>query len=151
TSHGSIDAGRGARDSRTTQPPRRTKDANGLVVFLPPQDASGSGIRTLTSDPDGAGPLAAPSAGSVYLFAPRGVIDAGEAGIASGANIVVAALQILNASNISAGGTSTGVPIAPTTTLAASLSGSSSAASAATKSAEAASQNLGASNAAGSL
>ncbi|MFN0041014.1 MAG: filamentous hemagglutinin family protein [Burkholderiales bacterium] len=136
TREGSIDAGRGARDSRTTQPPRRTKDDTGLTVFIPPQDASGAGIRTLTSDADGAGPLAAPRAGDVYLFAPRGVIDAGEAGIASGGNIVLVALQVLNATNISAGGSSVGVPQTSGTTLAASLSGSTAAASAATKSAE---------------
>jgi hypothetical protein len=136
---GNIDAGRGARDSLITQPPRRVIQ-NGVPVFLPPVEASGSGIRTLTSDPDGPGPLVAPKAGDVFLFAPAGFVDAGEAGVVSAGNIIVAAAQVLNAGNFSAGGASVGVPQAPATTLAASLSGASNSSSGATRAAEAAAQ-----------
>ena len=92
SSQGSIDAGRGAKTAVT---------ATG---------ETGSGIQTLTSDPDGLGPLKAPRPGNVYLFAPAGTIDAGEAGIRSSGNIVLNAQTVLNAPNISAGGTTAGVP-----------------------------------------
>ncbi|MFX5688999.1 filamentous hemagglutinin family protein, partial [Acinetobacter baumannii] len=71
-----------------------------------PVDAAGSGIQTATSDPDGSGPLKSPAPGSVYLFAPNGTIDAGEAGIVSAGNITIAAQTVLNATNISAAGSS---------------------------------------------
>ena len=92
SSQGSIDAGRGAKTAVTVT------------------GETGSGIQTLTSDPDGLGPLTAPRPGNVYLFAPAGTIDAGEAGIRSSGNIVINAQTVLNATNISAGGTSAGVP-----------------------------------------
>jgi hypothetical protein len=92
----------------------------GYTLELPPNPV-GKGIQTLTSDPDGLGPLPEPTAGNIYLFAPAGTIDAGEAGIKSGGNILINAQRVLNASNISAGGTSTGVPVAVSGSLAASM------------------------------
>lgn len=129
TSAGSIDAGRGAKTSISTPPPKRTPvfqqvDGEDVVVgylYTLPASASGSGIQTLTSDPDGLGPRVAPAAGSVYLFAPGGTIDAGEAGIRSGGNIVLNAQTVLNATNISSAGSSVGVPQVQTGSLASSL------------------------------
>jgi hypothetical protein len=78
------------------------------IEFSPP--AVGSGIRTLTYDPDGAqGPLDAPVLGDAYLFAPSGIIDAGEAGI-SARNVVLGATEVVNAQNISFTAGSVGVP-----------------------------------------
>jgi filamentous hemagglutinin len=154
TSDGNIDAGRGARDSRTTQAPKRVAilddkgQPTGLFTFVPPVDASGSGIRSLTFDPDGPGPLATPAPGSIYLFAPKGFIDAGEAGVSSAGNIFVAALQVLNASNFSAAGSSVGVPPSSSGGLSAGLSGASSVGASAAKSADAASRTLAGSAAA---
>ena len=146
---GNIDAGRGARNSLSTQPPRRvaildptTGQPTGLFTFIPPVDAQGSGIRTLTSDPDGAGPLQAPKPGDIFLFAPRGFIDAGEAGIASAGNVVVAALQVLNATNITASGSSTGVPVAAAGGVTAAVAGATNAAASATKSTDQAVRDL---------
>ena len=51
--------------------------------------------------------------GNVDLIAPVGTIDAGDAGIRSSGNLNIAALQVLNASNIQSSGTSTGTPAAP--------------------------------------
>lgn len=129
SSQGSIDAGRGARTSVTTPPPRReiVRDEQGNptgVKLVVSNAAAGSGIQTLTSDPDGLGPLATPDAGDVYLFAPAGSIDAGEAGIRSSGNIVINALSVRNASNISAGGSSQGVPVAVSGSLASSIASS---------------------------
>lgn len=112
---GNIDAGRGAKTSQITASPQRTPvlDAEGNLIgynFTVSAAATGSGIQTLAADPDGVGPLQAPEPGSVYLFAPAGTIDAGEAGIRSSGNIVINAQTVLNASNISAAGASAGVP-----------------------------------------
>ena len=63
----------------------------------------------------------------MLLFAPRGTINAGEAGINSAGNITVFALQILNAQNITAQGTSSGLPVAQVGSLASSLAGASNA------------------------
>ncbi|MDY6905458.1 MAG: filamentous hemagglutinin family protein [Thermodesulfobacteriota bacterium] len=78
------------------------------VAFTPP--AVGSGIRALTYDPDGVeGPKSAPLLGDAYLFAPSGIIDAGEAGIAA-RNVTLAAVEVLNVQNIEVAGVSVGVP-----------------------------------------
>jgi hypothetical protein len=116
---GDINAGRGSKTAINVQPPRvlREFDENGVLVsvrlvFQAP--SVGSGIRTLTYDPDGlAGPLEAPLAGDVFLFAPQGIIDAGEAGIA-GRNVILGATEVVNAQNIDVGGISVGVPQAST-------------------------------------
>jgi hypothetical protein len=60
----------------------------------------------------------------VYLFAPAGTIDAGEAGIRSSGNIVINAQTVLNGNNISVAGSSVGVPVAVTGSLASSLASS---------------------------
>ena len=129
---GSIDAGRGAKTTLSTPPPVRRPilDAEGNqigVQIIIPASATGSGIQSLTSDPDGLGPLAAPKAGDVYLFAPAGTIDAGEAGIRSSGNIVINAQTVLNSSNISVAGSSAGVPVATTGSLAATVASSGTA------------------------
>jgi filamentous hemagglutinin family protein len=140
STEGSIDAGRGARTSLTTPPPTRTPVFETIdgqrvqvgVLLTIPQSAAGSGIQSLSSDPDGIGPLPAPKAGDVYLFAPAGSIDAGEAGIRSSGNLVLNAQTVLNAANISVSGASTGVPVAVAGSLASSLASSGSAATSAT-------------------
>jgi hypothetical protein len=141
SSGGSIDAGRGAKTTLSTPAPVRRPilDADGNqigVQIIIPASATGSGIQSLTSDPDGLGPLAAPKAGDVYLFAPAGTIDAGEAGIRSSGNILLNAQTVLNASNISSSGTAVGVPVAQTGSLAASVATSGTNTAAASKAAE---------------
>jgi hypothetical protein len=68
---------------------------------------SGSGIGTLQTLKDA--PL-----GNVYLIAPSGTVDAGDAGVRSSGNLLVAAQAVANGANMQAGGTSSGVP-APST------------------------------------
>jgi len=98
---GSINAGRGSKTTISVAAPKYDPEAKTLV-FSPP--AVGSGIRALTTtDAD------APPAGDIYLFAPQGVIDAGEAGIAGG-KVVLGATEVLNARNISFSAGSVGVP-----------------------------------------
>ncbi len=110
---GNVNAGRGAKTTVSASPPQRILVAIGppaqyVTRFSPP--AVGSGIRALTYDPDGLeGSLQPPLAGDIYLFAPKGAIDAGEAGIAGG-RLVLGATQVLNAQNISFSAGSVGVP-----------------------------------------
>jgi filamentous hemagglutinin family protein len=115
---GDINAGRGSKTA-ISQPEIETilDPETGEIVerrFSPP--AVGSGIRTLTYDPDGfEGPLEAPPAGDAYLFAPQGIIDAGEAGIAA-KNVVLGATEVVNVQNISFSAGSVGVPVSSETT-----------------------------------
>ena len=110
---GDINAGRG---SRTSVSPGRLipitkKDpvtGNSITIgysYEPP--SVGSGVRAVTSDPGNG--QAAPNPGNIYLFAPQGVIDAGEAGIAGG-KVILGATEVLNSQNISAAAGSVGVP-----------------------------------------
>lgn len=137
---GNIDAGRGAKTSQTTPAPVISYDVvDGVIVGVSariPAGFSGSGIQTLSSDPDGQGPLPAARAGTVLLFTPSGYVDAGEAGIVSGGDLVIVAQTVLNAANISAQGASVGVPQAVSGSLASSLATSGSNAPAGTKAAE---------------
>ncbi len=105
---GSINAGRGSKSVVDATPPG-LEDINGQIVlaFSPPP--VGSGVRAVTYNPDPEQDPDAPPAGNIYLFAPTGVIDAGEAGIA-GRNVILGAVQVINANNISFSGTSVGVP-----------------------------------------
>jgi hypothetical protein len=48
--------------------------------------------------------------GDVDLFAPRGVVNANDAGIIAG-NLTIAATAVLGANNITVSGTSVGVPV----------------------------------------
>jgi hypothetical protein len=80
--------------------------------------------------------VVAPKAGDVFLFAPAGVIDAGEAGIRSSGNIVLNAQVVRNASDIRASGSSQGVPVATSGSLASSLASGGTNTSAPSKSGE---------------
>ncbi len=118
---GNVNAGRGSKTEVSAAPPEKVPvyDDNKQKIgykmeFTPP--AVGSGIRAVTFDSDGAaGPLQAPPAGDIYLFAARGAIDAGEAGI-SGGKIVLGATEVFNVANINFSAGSIGVPQATTGT-----------------------------------
>jgi hypothetical protein len=96
---GNINAGRGSRTAVSASPPKVLED--GTKVFSPP--AIGSGIRAVTYGEN------APEPGNIHLFAPSGIIDAGEAEI-SGGKIILAAQQVLNVQNIIFSSGSVGVP-----------------------------------------
>ena len=115
---GSINAGRGSKTEINASPPKFEKNSSGdfVEVFSPP--SVGSGIRAVTYQPD-------VSPGNIYLFAPQGIIDAGEAGI-SGGKVILGATEVLNAQNIAFSVGSVGVPAANSSSFSVgSLSGSS--------------------------
>ena len=134
SSNGDIDAGRGAKAALAVPPPIISFDEQGNLQIIYPPAVSGSGIRTASSNP-------AIPPGNVVLAAPRGVVDAGEAGI-GGNNIVIAANAVIGASNIDVGGSSVGVP---TTTVAVPV-GAAGAAAAAASAAQTAQQSVAANN-----
>jgi hypothetical protein len=106
---GNINAGKGSETAISVSAPVWSCDSNGVcsLSFAPPP-VVGSGIRALTY---ASGPTTpAPAAGNIYLFAPQGVVNAGEAGI-SGSNLVIGAMYgILNVANISFTGQAVGLP-----------------------------------------
>jgi hypothetical protein len=102
--YGNIDAGRGAKTARSAPPPQVLIDANGNVTLDVSGSISGSGIATLRTQRD------QPPA-NVYPIAPRGTFDAGDAGVRSSGSVQVVAQKVLNAANISAGGTISGAPV----------------------------------------
>ena len=109
---GNINAGRGSKTALSSGgSAQEIRDANGVLIgLLYPAPSVGSGVRASTYDPDGStGPMLAPPPGDIYLFAPAGIIDAGEAGIAGG-KVTLGATQVLNTKNISFSAGSVGVP-----------------------------------------
>jgi len=124
SSTGNIDAGKGAKSAISAPAPITTVDAKGNIVTTFPPIVSGSGIQTINPQDK------TKKQGNVYLAAPVGVIDAGEAGI-SGGQIIIAATAVVGAANISASGSTSGVPTAVATPVV--PSGASSAAANAAK------------------
>ena len=114
SSEGDIDAGRGAKSAIAAPPPEYSFDDSGNLVVTFPPIVSGSGIRTAAT--------AGNTAGDVFLFAPKGVVNAGEAGI-GGTNVTISATAVLGANNIQVGGIGSGVPVASSGSLAAGLTG----------------------------
>ena len=100
-----IDAGKGAKTAASAPPPLITVDKDGRVTVDVASSISGSGIATLKTRAD-----AAP--GDVFAIAPRGVFDAGDAGVRSSGSVLVVAPIVLNAANISAGGAIAGAQVA---------------------------------------
>jgi Filamentous haemagglutinin family outer membrane protein len=98
-----IDAGRGAKTTLSYPPLTvnfnrddiETVDVGGLV--------SGAGIAVLQTQ-------SFASKSDAFLLAPRGTVDAGDAGIRVSGNLSVLAVQVLNADNIQVGGKASGVP-----------------------------------------
>jgi hypothetical protein len=108
SSEGDIAAGAAAKTVATAPPTRVLIDPqSGTIETDLSGLATGGGIGVL-STVEGTEP------GDVDLIAPNGFVDAGDAGIRASGNLNIAAVQVLNADNISTGGTSVGVPTAPT-------------------------------------
>ena len=101
---GDIDAGRGAKTAISAPPPKITFDPQtGAPIIEFPAAFTGSGIQTIATT-EGRKP------GDVDLFAPRGVVNAGDAGIVAG-NLTIAATAVLGADNIQVSGVAVGVPV----------------------------------------
>ncbi len=121
SSNGDIDAGRGSKTALASPAPKtRIDPKTGQTIVEFPPNISGSGLLGING----------------FLFAPRGKIDAGDAGIKATGNLTLGALAVVGAGNINVGGISVGVPVANSGGIAAGLTGVSNIASSATKLAE---------------
>jgi hypothetical protein len=128
SSNGDLDAGRGAQTTLSFPPLQVVFDSNDYQSVDLGGLVSGAGIAVVQSSK-----VAKKS--NAFLLAPRGTVDAGEAGIRVSGNLVIAAVQVVNAGNIQVGGTTTGVPTVTAPNIGA-LSAASNTAGAAAKSAE---------------
>lgn len=97
-STGSLDAGRGGKTVVGAPAPVYYLNAQGQFVVDTTGSFSGSGIAVLNQD------------SSLDLYAPKGAIDAGDAGIRSLGNAYLGAAQFVNALNFSISGVSVGGP-----------------------------------------
>jgi hypothetical protein len=123
SSEGDIAAGASSKTVQSAPPTRVIVDAQTADVKTDLAGlATGGGIGVLAT-------VANVKPGNVALIAPAGTVDAGDAGIQASGNITVAARTVLNAANISAGGSSAGVPSAAPSVAPPSLGGLGSAAS----------------------
>ncbi|MGZ2747138.1 filamentous haemagglutinin family protein [Burkholderia stagnalis] len=102
SSNGDINAGKGSKSSADVPAPQYVCDANHYCQVDARGVVTGAGIAALQSVP-GVSP------GTINLIAPRGTVDAGDAGIRAG-NLNVAALRVVNADNIQVSGAATGIP-----------------------------------------
>ncbi len=107
SSTGDIAAGSAAKTVRSAPPTRVVIDPQSAAVSTDLSGlATGGGIGVLQT-------VAEIPAGDVDLIAPKGTIDAGDAGIRSSGNLNLAAAAVLNAANIQTGGSTSGAPAAP--------------------------------------
>jgi hypothetical protein len=136
-SNGGIDAGKGAKSASGAPPPVIQTDANGNLFVNPSNAVSGSGIGQLLTVPG-------ITAGLVNLIAPKGVVNAGDAGIRVAGNLNIAAVQVIGAGNITVVGTATGVPVSQAGALAGALSGANSLGDASKNAVDQLAQDIGA-------
>jgi hypothetical protein len=125
SSNGDINAGQGAKTVAEIPPPTYLCTVDAWCRIDARGQVSGAGIATLQTMPG------APM-GNVSLIAPRGTVDAGDAGIRVSGNLIVAAAQVANADNIQVQGEQIGVPLAQSVNVSA-LTAASAAASAVSK------------------
>jgi filamentous hemagglutinin family protein len=129
SSNGDINAGRGAKTSSEIPPVRYECDLDRYCRVNASGQVTGAGIATLQTIPD------AP-AGDAVLVAPRGTVDAGDAGIRISGDLIVAAQFVANADNIQVQGEAIGLPQIVQVNTGALTSASSASAAVATQAAD---------------
>ncbi len=127
SSNGDINAGKGAKTNTEVPPAAYLCDPDHFCLVDAKSQVSGAGIAVLQTRPGA-------TAGSANLVAPRGTVDAGDAGIRVAGRLNVAAFRVANADNIQVAGAVIGVPTGAVDTGA--LAAANAAGSAATKVAE---------------
>ena len=97
-SNGNLDAGRGGKTVVGTPPPVYRLNSQGYLVADTSGSFSGSGIAVLNA------------ASSLDLYAPKGAINAGDAGIQSLGNAFFGASQFVNSDALTVSGVAVGAP-----------------------------------------
>lgn len=102
SSNADVNAGQGPRTSVDIPPVVVLIDQNAHSEINTGSAVSGAGIAAFQPDPTAQAP-------DVFLIAPRGTVDAGDAGVRSAGNLFVAAFAIANATGFQAQGATSGV------------------------------------------
>ncbi|WP_369978650.1 filamentous haemagglutinin family protein [Xanthomonas bundabergensis] len=102
SSNGDINAGKGSKTSAERARARYLCDQDQYCVLDASGQVSGAGIATLRLSADD-------PRGNAVLVAPRGTVDAGDAGIRASGNLIVASQFVANADNIQVQGDTVGV------------------------------------------
>lgn len=123
SSNGDLNAGQGPKTSANFPPVVVQVDEDLVSEVDSVGGVSGAGIAAFEPAPGEPAP-------SVFLIAPRGTVDAGDAGVRVAGDLFIAALTVANAENFSVAGSSSGIPAEAAVDVAAQTSGSSSAAAA---------------------
>ena len=123
SSNGDLNAGQGPKTSANFPPVVVQVDEDLFSQINSVGGVSGAGIAAFEPAPGVAPP-------DVFLIAPRGTVDAGDAGVRVAGDLFIAALAVANAENFSVGGSSFGIPGAAAVDVAATTSASSAAAAA---------------------
>jgi hypothetical protein len=92
---GNLEAGKGAKTASSAPPPLIVFGKDGSITVDVSGAVAGSGIATLSTKPGQ--PIS-----DVNTVAPRGYVDAGDAGIQSTGNVNINSPQVRNADNIAA-------------------------------------------------
>ena len=104
STNGDIAAGASSKTVQSAPPTRVLIDPTSADVTTDLAGlATGGGIGVLAT-------VLGVAPGSVDLIAPNGAVDAGDAGIRATGNLNIAAVSVLNASNIVVGGATSGAP-----------------------------------------
>lgn len=121
SSNGDLNAGQGPKTSANFPPVvvDVDEDLNSEVDSV--GGVTGAGIAAFEPGPG----IPAPS---VFLIAPRGTVDAGDAGVRVAGDLFIAALTVANAENFSVSGTSSGIPTEGAVDVAAQTSSNAAAA-----------------------
>lgn len=128
SSNGDLDAGRGSRTTVSEPPLQVVYDSNDYQSVDPSGFVSGAGVGTLQTSTTA-------TASNLFLLAPRGIVDPGDAGLRVSGNLVIVAPVVVNTANIQVQGTTSGVPVVAVPNVGA-LASSSNTAGAAAKSAD---------------
>ena len=121
SANGDLNAGQGPKTSANFPPIVVRIDADGNSRVDAVGGVSGAGIAAFQ-------PAVGVPAPNVYLIAPRGTVDAGDAGVRVAGNLFIAAQAVANADNFSVGGKSFGIPQAATVDVGATSSAGAAAA-----------------------
>jgi filamentous hemagglutinin family protein len=124
SANGDVNAGQGARTSANFPPVSVRISPNLFSEVDALSGVAGAGIAAFQPAPG----IAAPN---VFLIAPAGTVDAGDAGVRVAGNLFVAALSVANADNFQVGGQSFGVPAGAVVNVGANSAGAAQSAAAA--------------------
>ncbi|MGZ8363077.1 MAG: filamentous hemagglutinin family protein, partial [Caulobacteraceae bacterium] len=102
SSNGDLNAGQGPKNAANFPPVVVKVSANLSSEVDTAGAVSGAGIAAFQPDPNATPP-------NVFLIAPAGTVDAGDAGVRVSGSLFVAAQTVANADNFSVGGSSFGV------------------------------------------